>query len=250
MTSERKPEPPALASKEQFAASMSSVLAERTLADRARRTEETQEEPAPAFSTTGDRYQGPQIRVDGLGLPTMSASNPTDAITPPNLVVVGGSAKQARLIAEAVQHSRGGVVRSIALAGATAHDLAAVVTSLDARDILFVSSVDNTYAETVDLLDDLMAIWPSRDGEEAGELERRLHVLIGSGDAARSLTLSIPPWFLIVRTWSGKVPEPLRDWGAQVIVSIETKLCPRCAEEIKAAATACRFCGYEMDRTS
>ncbi|MDR3448180.1 MAG: zinc ribbon domain-containing protein [Alphaproteobacteria bacterium] len=32
-------------------------------------------------------------------------------------------------------------------------------------------------------------------------------------------------------------------------VSAEEKICPRCAEQIKAAALACRFCGYEFKTT-
>jgi hypothetical protein len=33
-------------------------------------------------------------------------------------------------------------------------------------------------------------------------------------------------------------------------ISVQEKVCPKCAEQVKAAAAVCRFCGYEFFPTS
>ena len=46
----------------------------------------------------------------------------------------------------------------------------------------------------------------------------------------------------------GEAAEVARE--AAGTVEADTKICPRCAETVKAQAVACRFCGYEFEQDS
>ncbi len=70
---------------------------------------------------------------------------------------------------------------------------------------------------------------------------------IGTGASARPLSLQVPVFAIVGWTESGRVPAPLAAWGGQVLVPKDTKICPDCAEEVKAAARICRFCRYEFE---
>jgi Zn-dependent protease with chaperone function len=68
-----------------------------------------------------------------------------------------------------------------------------------------------------------------------------------------SLLLSPLIGFLIVLAMKDRKAEAAADKRAAMIaqaarpaVETDTKPCPRCAETIKTAATACRFCGVEL----
>ena len=243
----------ALARRNPSAAAITARLADRTLSERGARIDNQSDQPEAESPSDefSERYDSSLIRIDSLGLQTIAIDDVTDDISPPNLVVVGGSAKEARGVAEQIERIRGGGIRQIELADLPPSDLAEIVTSLEKSDVLLITSLDRVRADTLSILEGLLELSP--EDAEAPELGagscRVMYVLIGRGRTARSLRLTLPNFFLLVRTWSGKVPEPLRAWGAQVLLSLETKVCPRCAEEIKAAAAVCRYCGFALRST-
>ena len=78
-------------------------------------------------------------------------------------------------------------------------DIAAILTSLEARDILFVDEIHRLNRAVEEIL--------------YGALEDfRLDIVVGQGPAARTLTLDLPPFTLIgATTRTGLLTTPLRD---------------------------------------
>jgi hypothetical protein len=240
-----------------FPLSITARLAERTLAERTRRAAHPGEgdptlgigaERAVPAPESAPAHIGPRIRVDSLELPMLERDALGQDLNPPNLVVVGGSARMAREIAGRIQETREGGIREIDWS-VTPGDLAAIASSLNRQDVLLVTSLDRLPEGTIDVLADLLTVHDVTSVVDRTFTEptgRLLGVTIGTGDAARYLALTFPAFWIVARTWTGKVPEPLRDWGAQLVISQETTVCPRCAEEVKAAAHLCRFCGFEF----
>ncbi len=78
-------------------------------------------------------------------------------------------------------------------------DIAAILTSLEARDILFVDEIHRLNRSVEEIL--------------YGALEDfRLDIVVGQGPAARTLTLDLPPFTLIgATTRTGLLTTPLRD---------------------------------------
>ncbi|MBA3843570.1 MAG: Holliday junction branch migration DNA helicase RuvB [Actinobacteria bacterium] len=78
-------------------------------------------------------------------------------------------------------------------------DIAAILTSLDPRDVLFVDEIHrlNRAAEEI--------LYPALE-------DFRLDIIVGQGPAARTLTLDLPPFTLIgATTRTGLLTTPLRD---------------------------------------
>ncbi len=78
-------------------------------------------------------------------------------------------------------------------------DLAAILTSLEARDVLFIDEVHRLNRTTEEILYSAM-----EDG--------CLDIMIGKGPSARSIRLSLPPFTLVgATTRAGQLTSPLRD---------------------------------------
>jgi holliday junction DNA helicase RuvB len=78
-------------------------------------------------------------------------------------------------------------------------DLAAILTSLDARDVLFVDEIHRLNAAVEEIL------YPALE-------DFRLDIVMGQGPAARTLTLDLPPFTLVgATTRTGLLTTPLRD---------------------------------------
>ena len=80
-----------------------------------------------------------------------------------------------------------------------AGDLAAILTSLDERDVLFIDEIHrlNRAAEEI--------LYPALE-------DFRLDIIFGQGAAARTLTIDLPPFTLVgATTRSGLLTTPLRD---------------------------------------
>ncbi len=78
-------------------------------------------------------------------------------------------------------------------------DLAAILTALEARDVLFVDEIHRLSAAVEEML------YPALE-------DFRLDIVVGQGPAARTLTLDLPPFTLIgATTRTGLLTTPLRD---------------------------------------
>ena len=78
-------------------------------------------------------------------------------------------------------------------------DLAAILTSLEPRDVLFVDEIHRLNAAVEEIL------YPALE-------DFRLDIVVGQGPAARTLTLDLPPFTLIgATTRTGLLTTPLRD---------------------------------------
>ena len=78
-------------------------------------------------------------------------------------------------------------------------DLAAILTSLESRDVLFIDEIHRLNAAVEEIL------YPALE-------DFRLDIVIGQGPAARTLTLDLPPFTLVgATTRTGLLTTPLRD---------------------------------------
>jgi holliday junction DNA helicase RuvB len=78
-------------------------------------------------------------------------------------------------------------------------DIAAILTSLDARDVLFIDEIHRLNRAIEEIL------YPALE-------DFRLDIVVGQGPAARTLTLELPPFTLVgATTRTGLLTTPLRD---------------------------------------
>ena len=78
-------------------------------------------------------------------------------------------------------------------------DLAAILTSLEARDVLFIDEIHRLNPAVEEIL------YPALE-------DFRLDIVVGQGPAARTLTLDLPPFTLVgATTRTGLLTTPLRD---------------------------------------
>ncbi len=82
---------------------------------------------------------------------------------------------------------------------AKAGDLAAILTNLESRDVLFIDEIHRLNVAVEEIL------YPAME-------DRKLDLIIGEGPAARSVQIDLPPFTLIgATTRSGLLTNPLRD---------------------------------------
>ena len=102
-------------------------------------------------------------------------------------------------LAQIVRNELGVGIRQVAGPGLERKDIAAILTSLDARDVLFIDEIHRMSRAAEEIL------YPALE-------DFRLDIVVGQGPAARTLTLDLPPFTLIgATTRTGLLTTPLRD---------------------------------------
>jgi Holliday junction DNA helicase RuvB len=102
-------------------------------------------------------------------------------------------------LAYIVREELGVGIRTIAGPAVEKKDLAAILTSLEPRDVLFVDEIHRMSRTAEEIL------YPALE-------DFRIDIVMGEGAAARTLTLDLPPFTLIgATTRTGLLTTPLRD---------------------------------------
>jgi Holliday junction DNA helicase RuvB len=102
-------------------------------------------------------------------------------------------------LAHIVREELGVGLRTIAGPAVEKKDIAAILTSLDARDVLFVDEIHRMSRTAEEIL------YPALE-------DFRIDIVMGEGAAARTLTLDLPPFTLVgATTRTGLLTTPLRD---------------------------------------
>jgi len=102
-------------------------------------------------------------------------------------------------LAQIVRNELGVGLRQVAGPGLERKDIAAILTSLEPRDVLFVDEIHRMSRAAEEIL------YPALE-------DFRLDIVVGQGPAARTLTLDLPPFTLVgATTRTGLLTTPLRD---------------------------------------
>ena len=102
-------------------------------------------------------------------------------------------------LAQIVRAELGVGIRQIAGPGLERKDVAAILTSLESRDVLFIDEIHRMSRAAEEIL------YPALE-------DFRLDIVVGQGPAARTLTLDLPPFTLVgATTRTGLLTTPLRD---------------------------------------
>ena len=102
-------------------------------------------------------------------------------------------------LAQIIRNELGVGIRQVAGPGLERKDIAAILTSLEPHDVLFVDEIHRMSRAAEEIL------YPALE-------DFRLDIVVGQGPAARTLTLDLPPFTLVgATTRTGLRTTPLRD---------------------------------------
>jgi Holliday junction DNA helicase RuvB len=116
-----------------------------------------------------------------------------------NVLLAGPPGLGKTSLAQIVRNELGVGIRQVAGPGLERKDIAAILTSLEPRDVLFVDEIHRMSRAAEEIL------YPALE-------DFRLDIVVGQGPAARTLTLDLPPFTLVgATTRTGLLTTPLRD---------------------------------------
>jgi Holliday junction DNA helicase RuvB len=144
-----------------------------------------------------DDFVGQERIREQLGIALDATTSRGDALD--HVLLVGPPGLGKTTLAQIVREELGVGMRTVAGPALEKKDVAAVLTALEERDVLFVDEIHrlNRAAEEI--------LYPALE-------DFRLDIVLGQGAAARTLALDLPPFTLIgATTRTGLLTTPLRD---------------------------------------
>jgi Holliday junction DNA helicase RuvB len=116
-----------------------------------------------------------------------------------HVLLVGPPGLGKTSLAHIIREELGVGIRSVAGPALERKDVAAILTAVEARDVLFVDEIHRLSRAAEEIL------YPALE-------DFRLDIVMGQGTAARTLTLDLPPFTLVgATTRTGLLTSPLRD---------------------------------------
>jgi Holliday junction DNA helicase RuvB len=144
-----------------------------------------------------DEFVG-QARVkEQLSIALEAAKGRGDALD--HVLLVGPPGLGKTSLAHIIREELGVGIRSVAGPALERKDVAAILTAVEANDVVFVDEIHRLSRAAEEIL------YPALE-------DFRLDIVMGQGTAARTLTLDLPPFTLVgATTRTGLLTSPLRD---------------------------------------
>ncbi len=146
---------------------------------------------------TLDDFVGQERVKEQLAIALAAARARGEALD--HLLLAGPPGLGKTSLAQIVRNELGVGIRQVAGPALEKGDIAAILTTLEPRDVLFVDEIHRLNRSAEEIL------YPALE-------DFRLDIVVGQGPAARTLTLDLPPFTLIgATTRTGLLTTPLRD---------------------------------------
>jgi holliday junction DNA helicase RuvB len=144
-----------------------------------------------------DDFVGQERVKEQLGIALAAAKARGEALD--HVLLVGPPGLGKTSLAYIVREELGVGIRSVAGPALERKDIAAILTSVEERDVIFVDEIHRMSHAAEEIL------YPALE-------DFRLDIVMGQGAAARTLTLDLPPFTLVgATTRTGLLTSPLRD---------------------------------------
>ncbi|HEU5216125.1 MAG TPA: Holliday junction branch migration DNA helicase RuvB, partial [Gaiellaceae bacterium] len=144
-----------------------------------------------------DEFVGQAKMKEQLSIALDAAKGRGDALD--HVLLVGPPGLGKTSLAHIIREELGVGIRSVAGPALERKDVAAILTAVEARDVVFVDEIHRLSRAAEEIL------YPALE-------DFRLDIVMGQGTAARTLTLDLPPFTLVgATTRTGLLTSPLRD---------------------------------------